>query len=55
MTSPWLNPIKPQRVHGERAMAEAERMLSVAKLEARVYAYDGCTPEPHLVMPKKAA
>jgi hypothetical protein len=53
--SPWLNPIEPKWVHGKRAVAEAERRLSTAELEARVYAYYGCTPEPHLVMPKKAA
>jgi hypothetical protein len=53
--SPWLNPIEPKWVHSKRAVAEAERRLSTAELEARVYAYYGCTPEPHLVMPKKAA
>jgi len=29
--------------------------MSVAELEARVYEYDGCTPEAHLVMSKKVA
>lgn len=53
--SPWLTPIAPKWVHGKRAVAEAERLLSAAELEARVYAYDGCTPAPHLVMPKNAA
>jgi DDE superfamily endonuclease len=37
--SPWLNPIEPPWVHGKRAVAEAERLLSAAELEARVYAY----------------
>jgi DDE superfamily endonuclease len=37
--SPWLNPIEPKWVHGKRAVAEADRMLSADELEARVYAY----------------
>jgi hypothetical protein len=53
--SPWLNPIEPKWVHGKRAVAEADRLLSAAELEARVYAYYECVPEAHLVMPKKVA
>jgi hypothetical protein len=53
--SPWLNPIEPKWVHGKRAVSEADRLLSAAELEARVYAYYGCVPEAHLVMPKKVA
>jgi hypothetical protein len=53
--SPWLNPSEPQWVHGKRAIAEPDRLLSAAALEARVYTYDGCAAEDHLVMPKKAA
>ena len=53
--SPWLNPIEPKWVHGKRAVAEADRLLSAAELEARVYTYYGCQREAHLVMPKKAA
>ena len=53
--SPWLNPIEPKWVHGKRAVAEAERMLSAAELESRVYAYYGCDREGHLVMPQKVA
>jgi hypothetical protein len=51
--SPWLNPIEPKWVHGKRAVAEADRMLSAEDLETRVYTYYGCHREDHLVMPKK--
>ena len=37
--SPWLNPIEPKWVHGKRAVADADRLLSADELEARVYAY----------------
>ena len=53
--SPWLNPIEPKWVHGKRAVAEPDRRLSAVELEARVYAYYGCTCEAPLVMPKKVA
>jgi transposase len=53
--SPWLNPIEPKWVHGKRAVAESDRLLSAAELEARVYAYYSCKRETHLVMPKKVA
>jgi len=53
--SPWLNPIEPKWVHGKRAVSEADRLLSAAELEARVYAYYGCECEAHLIMPKKVA
>jgi DDE superfamily endonuclease len=53
--SPWLNPIEPKWVHGKRAVAEADRMLSAEELETRVYAYYRCDREDHLGMPKKVA
>jgi hypothetical protein len=53
--SPWRNPIEPKWVHGKRALSDPNRLLSAAELEARVYAYDKCVPEAHLVMPKKVA
>ncbi len=53
--SPWLNPIEPKWVHGKRAVLEPERVLSAADLEARVYAYYECNPEPHLVIAEQAA
>ena len=53
--SPWRNPIEPKWVHGKRAVSEADRLLSVDELEARMYAYYGCACEPHLTIPKKTA
>ncbi len=53
--SPWLNPLEPKWVHGKRAVVEPERVLTAVELEARVYAYSACDPEPHLVIPEKAA
>ena len=53
--SPWLNPIEPKWVHGKRNDSEADRILSANELEARVCAYYGVVPEPHLVQPKKVA
>ena len=53
--SPWLNPIEPTWVHGKWAVSEPDRLLRADELEARVYAYYGCTSETHLVMPKKVA
>jgi hypothetical protein len=53
--SPWLNPIEPKWVHGKRAVAEADRLLSAQELELRVCAYYGCAREAHLLMPKKVA
>ena len=52
---PWLTPIAPQWVHGKRAVAEPDRLLSAVALEARVYASYECACEEHLVMPKKVA
>ena len=52
---PWLHPIEPTWVHGQRAVSDPTRLLSAAELAARVYASYTCVPEPHLVMPKKVA
>lgn len=39
---PWLHRIEPQWVHGQRAIAEPDRTLSVAALKHRICAsYDG--------------
>lgn len=48
--SPWLNPIEPKWLHGKRAVLEPTRVVSAAELEARVYAYYNCPPEPHLIV-----
>ena len=53
--SPWLNPIEPKWLHGKRAVLEPERVLSAVELQARVCAYYGCQPQPHLVLPEKVA
>ena len=54
-TSPWLNPIEPQWVHGKRAVSEPDRLRRAAALAARVYAYYDCECAEHLIMPKKVA
>lgn len=46
--SPWLNPIEPKWMHGKRAIAEPNRLLTAEELERRVCAYYGCGSEPHL-------
>ena len=51
--SPWLNPIEPKWVHGKRAVAEPDRLLSAAELEARVYAYYGCKVKHIWSCPKR--
>jgi hypothetical protein len=53
--SPWLDPIEPKRVHGERAVSDPDRLLTAAELAARVCAYYGCMLEDHLLMPKQVA
>jgi hypothetical protein len=53
--SPWLHPLEPTWLPGQRAVSEADRLLSAADLDARVDAYDGCAREAHVVMPKKVA
>jgi hypothetical protein len=53
--SPWLNPIEPKWVHGKRAVVEPERLLSATELEARVYTYYACEPQPHLIIAEQAA
>ena len=42
-------------VHGKRNVSEADHILSANELEARVCAYYGVPPEPHLLQPKKVA
>ena len=39
--SPWLNAIEPKWVHGKRAIAEPQRLLSAAELRERVCQYYG--------------
>jgi len=53
--SPWLNPIEPKWVHGKRASVEPARLLTAQEVADRVCAYVGCSHEPHLTNPDKAA
>ena len=53
--SPWLNPIEPHWVHAKRKVVEPDRLLSAHELETRLGDYFGCEPEPHLIIPQKAA
>lgn len=46
--SPWLNPIEPKWVHGKRAVAEPDDLLSAYTLADRVCDYFGCSHETHL-------
>lgn len=40
--SPWLNPIEPKWLHGKRAVAEPNGILSAEELTRRVCRYYGC-------------
>jgi hypothetical protein len=40
--SPWLNAIEPKWVHGKRAIAEPQRLLSAAEVMQRVCTYYQC-------------
>jgi len=53
--SPWLHPLEPKWVHGQRAIVEPDRLRSAQEVRERVYAYDGCTDEAHLAISEKAA
>ncbi len=53
--SPWLNPIEPKWVHGQRRVVEPARLLTAAELEERVYAALGCAHEDHLALPEQVA
>lgn len=53
--SPWLNPIEPHWMHGKRAVAEPDGLLSPEELERRICAHYGCNMEPHLALPEMVA
>jgi hypothetical protein len=52
---PWLNPIEPKWMHGKRAVAEPDGLLSLEELERRVCVHFDCEIEPHLRVAEKAA
>jgi hypothetical protein len=43
-TSWRVNPIETKWVHGKKNVVEADRLLTAAELECRVYAYFACSP-----------
>jgi hypothetical protein len=53
--SPWLNPIEPCWVHGQRRVVEPARLLTAAELEARVYDALGADHADHLTLPEQVA
>jgi hypothetical protein len=46
--APWLNVIEPKGVHGKRAIAEPQRLLSAVEVETRVWDHYGCPREERL-------
>ena len=65
INSPWLNPIEPRWIHGQRRVVEPARLLTVAERCARVAEAFDCAvgeglglPAPldtHPVIPAKVA
>ena len=53
--SPWLNPIEPKWVHGNRRVLEPARLLTADELIDRVCTAFGCDHAPQLVIPATAA
>ncbi len=46
--SPWLNPIEPKWIHGQRKIVEPARLLTACEIEDRVCDALGCSHEDHL-------
>lgn len=46
--SPWLNASEPKWVHGKKAIAEPDRLLSAQEIKDRVFAYYHCDSEEPL-------
>ena len=53
--SPWLNPIEPKWVHGERKVVEADGLLGAYELAERVCRVFGCPHYEHLTVPQNVA
>ena len=53
--SPWLNPLQPHCVYGERGVVEADAILPAWELAERVCAYVQCVHEPHFAVPEHVA
>jgi hypothetical protein len=51
--SPWLNPIEPKWIHGERKVVEPERLLGANELADRVCGVFGCPHYEYLSIPQE--
>lgn len=51
--SPWLNPIEPKWMHGKRAVAESNGLITTQELERRVCIHYGREIQPHLTLDEK--
>jgi hypothetical protein len=54
-TSPWLNPLQAQWVHGKRAVVEPARLLTAAELVERVNTHFGCPYQEPLSIPQNVS
>jgi hypothetical protein len=52
---PGLNPIEPKWMHGKRAVAEPDGLITLEELERRVCVHFDCELEPPLRVAEKAA
>ena len=53
--SPWLNPIEPKWIHGQRKIIEPARLLAAREIEDRVCAALRCSHEDHLSISDQVA
>jgi hypothetical protein len=53
--SPWLNQIEPHWMHGKRAVAEPDGLLTPDELVRRVCTHFNCEQESHLALTETAA
>jgi hypothetical protein len=51
--SPWLNPIEPKWIHGQRKIVEPARLLTARESEERVCDALNCSHEDHLSISEK--
>jgi hypothetical protein len=53
--SPWLNPIEPRWMQGQKAIVEPERLLRAQEVETRVGTDYGCDQQEHLKQAESAS
>jgi hypothetical protein len=53
--SPWLNPIEPEWIQGQRKIVEPARLLAACEIEDRVCDALGCFHEDHRSSSDKVA